>query len=149
MFIDSVLLLCSTPFEVLRRSAQDCKLQDLYRSFLEPSNGVGVSLVSCPARNMSPHGGETQCFSRLLTNRLLLFHGDSFAAFQIDLPPGKYEMRSDKLPGFGATKREISVATKQVADVTIVPAVSEEGVLCILRVTGTATPKQRTRKRHR
>src|ERR1043165_5965013 len=58
---------------------------------------------------------------------------DESGKFQIDLPPGKYEMRSDKLPGFAATRREISVATNKVAEVTIVPAVSEEGVICILR----------------
>jgi Carboxypeptidase regulatory-like domain len=74
---------------------------------------------------------------------------DENGRFQIDLPPGKYEMRSDKLPGFAVTKREISVATNGVAEVTIVPAFSEEGLLCILRVTGNATPKRRSRKRLR
>jgi hypothetical protein len=27
--------------------------------------------------------------------------------FQVDLPPGEYELRSDKLPGFAATKRRV------------------------------------------
>jgi hypothetical protein len=74
---------------------------------------------------------------------------DENGKFQIDLPPGKYEMRSDKLPGFAATTRDISVATNKVAEVTIVPAVSEEGVLCILRITADAKPTRRSRKRHR
>jgi Carboxypeptidase regulatory-like domain/Surface antigen variable number repeat len=60
---------------------------------------------------------------------------DENGRFQIDLPPGTYEMRSDKLPGFAATKRKVSVATGKVAEVTIVPAVSDEGVLCILTIT--------------
>ena len=75
---------------------------------------------------------------------------DENGKFQIDLPPGTYEIRSDKLPGFAATQREVSVATNKVAEVTIVPAVSDEGVLCILRVTAAAaTPKRRPRKKHR
>ena len=82
------------------------------------------------------------------TNSFNVVAGED-GTFQIDLPPGKYEMRSDKLPGFAATKREISLASNKPAEVTIVPAISEEGVICILRITGTVTPKRRMRKRHR
>ena len=74
---------------------------------------------------------------------------DEDGKFQIDLPPGTYELRSDKLPGFAATKRNLSVGTNQTAEVTIVPAVSEEGVLCILRVTSGPTKKPKRRQRHR
>jgi uncharacterized membrane protein len=74
---------------------------------------------------------------------------DDDGNFQIDLPPGEYELRSDKLPGFAATKRNVSVANNQTAEVTIVPAVSTEGVLCILQVTSGPTKKPKKRKRHR
>ena len=71
---------------------------------------------------------------------------DENGKFQIDLPPGKYEIRSDKLPGFAATKRKVSVGTNKTAEVKIVPAVSDEGVLCILTITDSAPPKRRSEK---
>ncbi len=74
---------------------------------------------------------------------------DDEGKFQIDLPPGTYQIRSDKLPGFAATNRNVTVGTNKTADVTIVPAISTEGVLCILTVTGAATSKRPKRKRHR
>ena len=74
---------------------------------------------------------------------------DDDGKFQIDLPPGAYEVRSDKLPGFAATNRNLSVATNQAAEITIVPAVSSEDVLCSLLVTSGPTKKPRRRKRHR
>ena len=74
---------------------------------------------------------------------------DDDGKFQIDLPPGKYELQSYKLPGFAATNRNVNVATNQTAEVTIVPGVSLEGAICILTVTGNATTKRRRRKRHR
>ena len=67
--------------------------------------------------------------------------------FQIDLPPGGYEVRSDKLPGFAATSRNLTVGANQTAEITIVPAVSSEGVLCILYVTSGPTKKPKKRKR--
>jgi hypothetical protein len=70
---------------------------------------------------------------------------DENGKFQIDLPPGEYELRSDKLPGFAATKRKVSVSTNRVVEVRIVPAVSEEGVLCILRITASTRPKHRSK----
>jgi len=73
---------------------------------------------------------------------------DDDGKFQVDLPPGAYELRSDKLPGFAATNRNVSVATNQRAEVTIVPAVSLDGAICILTVTGNATTKRHRRKRH-
>ena len=74
---------------------------------------------------------------------------DDEGKFQIDLPPGRYEIRSDKLPGFAATNRRVTVSTNKTAEVTIVPAVSLEGAICILTVTGTVTTKRHKRKRHR
>jgi uncharacterized membrane protein len=74
---------------------------------------------------------------------------DDDGKFQIALPPGKYQIQSDKLPGFAATNRELTVETNRTAEVTIVPTVSTEGVLCILTVTGTATTKRNKRKSHR
>lgn len=73
---------------------------------------------------------------------------DDDGKFQIDLPPGRYEVRSDKLPGFATTNRDLTVATNQTAEVTIVPAVSTEGVLCILRVTSGPTKNRKKRERH-
>lgn len=73
---------------------------------------------------------------------------DENGKFQIDLPPGSYEVRSDKLPGFAGTKRNLTVATNQSVEVTIVPAVSSEGVLCSLLVTSGPARKPK-RKRHR
>jgi hypothetical protein len=73
---------------------------------------------------------------------------DENGTFQLDVPPGTYEVRSDKLPGFAATKQDVTVATKKTADITIVPAISEEGVLCILRVTAEPVKKPK-RRRHR
>ena len=74
---------------------------------------------------------------------------DENGKFQIHLPPGRYEVRSDKLPGFAATKQEISLATNKTAEMTITPAVSQEGVLCILTITARVAPKRRMLKRHR
>ncbi len=74
---------------------------------------------------------------------------DEYGRFQIDLPPGKYEVRSDKLPGFAATKREVTVETSKAAEITIVPAISLEGAICILYVTSGPTKKPKRRKRHR
>lgn len=72
---------------------------------------------------------------------------DETGKFQIDLPPGKYEIRSDKLPGFATTKRTVSVGINKVAEVKIVPAVSDEGVLCILVITSSPSPKRRQKRR--
>ena len=74
---------------------------------------------------------------------------DENGKFQLVMPPGTYEVRSDKLPGFAATNRNLIVATNKTAEITIVPAVSEEGVLCILRITSGPTKKTKTRQRHR
>ena len=74
---------------------------------------------------------------------------DDDGKFQIDLPPGEYEVRSDKLPSFAATKRDLSVVINQTVEVTIVPAVSSEGVLCSLLVTSGPTKKPKRCKRHR
>jgi hypothetical protein len=74
---------------------------------------------------------------------------DDDGKFQLNLPPGAYEVRSDKLPGFAATNRNVSVATNQIAEITIVPAVSSEGVLCSLLVTSGPTKKSKRRRRHR
>ena len=74
---------------------------------------------------------------------------DEDGKFQIDLPAGTYELRSDKLPGFAATKRNITIATNKTTEITVVPAVSEEGVLCILRITSGPTKKTKPRRRHR
>jgi len=73
---------------------------------------------------------------------------DENGKFELDVPPGTYEVRSDKLPGFAATKQEVAVVTRKTADITIVPAVSDEGVLCILRVTAEPVKKAK-RRRHR
>ena len=73
---------------------------------------------------------------------------DDDGKFQFDLPPGKYEVQAAKLPGFAATNRYVSVATNQTAEVTIVPAVSVDGAICILKITGNATTKRRRRQRH-
>ena len=65
MFIDLVLLLlCSTPFEVLRRSDQDCTLQDLYRSYLELRTERGRRWGVVGYKHVTPRG-ETQCSSHL------------------------------------------------------------------------------------
>jgi uncharacterized membrane protein len=74
---------------------------------------------------------------------------DDDGKFQINLPPGEYELRSDKLPGFAATNRNVSVTTNQTAQITIVPVVSTEGVLCSLLVTSGPTKTPKRRKRHR
>jgi len=74
---------------------------------------------------------------------------DENGKFHLDVPPGTYEVRSDKLPGFAATNRNVNVATNDTAEITIVPAVSEEGVLCILRITSGPTKKPKPRRRHR
>jgi hypothetical protein len=74
---------------------------------------------------------------------------DDDGKFEIDLPPGKYQVRSDKLPGFAATNRELTIETKKAAEVTIVPAISTEGVLCILTITAKATTKRPKRKKPR
>ena len=74
---------------------------------------------------------------------------DEEGKFQIELPPGTYELRSDKLPGFAATKRDVTVATNKTAEITIVPAVSGEGILCSLYVTSGPLKKPKRRKRHR
>ena len=66
--------------------------------------------------------------------------------FQLDVPPGTYEVRSDKLPGFAATKRNITVATDKTAEITIVPAVSVDDPHLVTAGPVTKRPK---RKRHR
>jgi hypothetical protein len=73
---------------------------------------------------------------------------DEAGKFTIDLPVGTYRLRSDKLPGFAATNRNLVIATGKTAEVMIVPATSLEGAICILLVTGTVTKRHR-RKRHR
>jgi hypothetical protein len=60
---------------------------------------------------------------------------DSGGKFQVDLLPGVYEVRSDKLPGFAATNRRLEIGTNKTVEVTIVPQVSLEGAICILEVT--------------
>ena len=74
---------------------------------------------------------------------------DEDGKFTIDLPAGKYEIRSDKMPGFAATTQKLSVETGKTAYMKIVPGISEEGVLCILIVTSGPTTKRQKRKRHR
>lgn len=82
---------------------------------------------------------------------------DSFKAisdedgyFEIQVPVGSYEVSSEKLPGFAATKRAgVRVELRRPVDLNIVPAVSTEGVLCSLYVTGVPAKKQKKRKRHR
>jgi Carboxypeptidase regulatory-like domain len=82
---------------------------------------------------------------------------DSFKAisdedgyFEIQVPFGSYEVSSEKLPGFAATKRAgVRVEPGRPVEVKIVPAVSTEGVLCSLYVTGAPAKKQKKRKLHR
>src|SRR5260370_23203606 len=59
---------------------------------------------------------------------------NEYGRFQIDLPPGKYEVRSDKLPGFAATKREVTDETSKAAVITISTRISLLGVICILYI---------------
>jgi hypothetical protein len=73
---------------------------------------------------------------------------DENGKFQIDLPPGAYEIRSDKLPGFAATDRKLTVAAGKTADLTIVPAVSLDGAICILTVTSGPVAKRKRTRRH-
>jgi len=67
--------------------------------------------------------------------------------FEIEAPAGTYQIRSEKLPGFAATRREgVQVKAGEIVEVTIVPAVSSEGVLCSLPVTDAAIKKLKGRK---
>lgn len=67
--------------------------------------------------------------------------------FEIEVPAGSYQISSEKLPGFAATKRDgVRVEAGKIVEVKIVPSVSNEGVLCSLHVTDTAIKKQKRRK---
>ena len=82
---------------------------------------------------------------------------DSFKAvsdengyFEIQVPTGSYEVGSEKLPGFAATKRNgVRVEASKIVEIDIAPVVSTEGILCSLYITAAPTKKQRKRKRHR
>jgi hypothetical protein len=66
MFIDLVLLLLSsTPFEVLRRSDQDCTRQEIYRSFLELRT-AWERLWGVVSYKLATPRGETQYESQWL-----------------------------------------------------------------------------------
>ena len=67
--------------------------------------------------------------------------------FEIEVPAGSYQISSEKLPGFAATRREaVRVGAGETVEVKIVPAVSSEGVLCSLLVTDALIKKQKRRK---
>lgn len=56
--------------------------------------------------------------------------------YEIRVPAGTYQISSEKLPGFAATKRAgVQVESSKIVEVNIVPVVSSEGVLCSLYVT--------------
>jgi len=68
--------------------------------------------------------------------------------YEIEVPAGSYQISSEKLPGFAATKRAgVRVEPSKTVEVNIVPAVSSEGVLCSLYVTDAPIKKQKRRKR--
>ena len=71
---------------------------------------------------------------------------DENGKFSINLPAGTYQLRSDKLPGFAATERNLVIETGKPTDVTIVPAVSVDNPLI---VPGGPVTKHHKRKRHR
>src|SRR5215211_6264851 len=67
--------------------------------------------------------------------------------FEIEVPAGTYQISSEKLPGFAATRRDgVRVEAGEIVEVKIVPAVSSEGVLCSLLVTDAPIEKQKRRK---
>ena len=67
--------------------------------------------------------------------------------FEIEVPAGTYQISSEKLPGFAATRRDgVRVKAGEIVEVKIVPAVSSEGVLCSLLVTDAPIRKQKRRK---
>ncbi len=74
---------------------------------------------------------------------------DENGKFKLDVPPGMYEVHSDKLPGFATTNRNLTIAPGKVAEITIVPAISMDDAICILIVTSGPIAKRHKRKRHR
>ena len=67
--------------------------------------------------------------------------------YEIQVPVGSYLINSEKLPGFAATRSaEVRVEPGKTVKVIIVPAVSTEGVLCILYVTDAPIKKKKRRK---
>lgn len=75
---------------------------------------------------------------------------DEDGYFEVQVPVGSYEVSSEKLPGFAATRQSgVRVESGKLLEVRIVPAVSSEGVLCSLYVTDAPPRKQKKRKRHR
>ena len=61
-----------------------------------------------------------------------------------------YEVSSEKLPGFAATKQTgVRVERSKAVETNIVPDVSSEGVLCLLYVTAASAKRQKNRKRYR
>lgn len=70
--------------------------------------------------------------------------------YEIEVPVGSYQISSEKLPGFAATRRAgVQVEPGKIVEVHIVPAISSEGILCSLYVTDAPIKKQRRRKRRR
>ena len=70
--------------------------------------------------------------------------------YEIEVPAGSYQISSEKLPGFAATRLAgVRVEPGKIVEVNLVPAVSSEGVLCSLYVTDAPIKKQKRRKRRR
>jgi hypothetical protein len=75
---------------------------------------------------------------------------DEDGFYKIQVPLGSYQIISEELPGFTATKQTgVQVEADKTVVVNIVPAVSSRGVLCSLLITDGALRKQKRRKRHR
>jgi hypothetical protein len=100
---------------------------------------------------VDPMGAATPKVKITISNSNASFNAvsDEDGKFKIDLPVGSYQIRSDKLPGFAATNRNVAIETGKTAEISIVPAISFEDAICILRVTGSVTTRRHRRRRHR
>jgi Carboxypeptidase regulatory-like domain len=140
------------PGQLRRSTPRTSEMKRLFSSLVVFAFCSGATLAQQPTGRLNGTvvdslGAAISKVQITVTNSTASFSAasDENGKFHLDAPPGTYEIRSDKLPGFAATKRNITVAKNKTTKITIVPAVSLDDPHLVPGGPATKRPK---RKRH-